>query len=325
MRLTSYLKELNLELYDFNLVERSHSSIIKEQNISIFEKGYAIDSSIYLGENFCIINTRRENDHILTELVNINGPYVRITHLLKGQLVITQKNNIKKSIHSGKLSIGFGNSINNEVITPAGKTVESVLIFITYSRFCELMHKEKDWSFDNEILRKITFENQEEKPIVQSFNITIPLQNIFDAILESCKYADSNYLSLKLRELLFILTLQVNTNQKNTNPAIQNQNYDKIANAKKFIDEHYTETPTIKFLSRHVLLNENQLKKDFKNIYKKTIRSYIIDLKMKKALELIDEHTIKEIADYVGYQSASHFITTFKKVYHCLPSAMKNK
>lgn len=101
----------------------------------------------------------------------------------------------------------------------------------------------------------------------------------------------------------------------------QKDNVEKVRAAKEHLIKELHTSPTIKELARQVALNEYNLKTGFKEIYGKTIHSYLKDYKMSKARELIQqkEYQIAEIADQLGYSNVSHFIDAFKKKYGLTP------
>lgn len=101
----------------------------------------------------------------------------------------------------------------------------------------------------------------------------------------------------------------------------QKENVEKVRAAKDYLIKDLQESPTIKSLAKEVALNEYNLKTGFKEIYGKTIHSYLKEYKMAKARELIlkKEYQIAEIADQLGYTNVSHFIDAFKKKYGITP------
>ena len=101
----------------------------------------------------------------------------------------------------------------------------------------------------------------------------------------------------------------------------QKENVTKVRDAKEFLIKDLHNAPTIRELAKEVALNEHNLKTGFKEIYGKTIHSYLKDYKMSKAQELIMKRKfqIAEIADQLGYTNVSHFIDAFKKKYGVTP------
>lgn len=90
---------------------------------------------------------------------------------------------------------------------------------------------------------------------------------------------------------------------------------EKIAEARRILEETFDHPLTIKELSRKVAMNECYLKKGFKTLTGKTINEYQQDLRISKAKELLqlNGQTVSEVASTLGYSSISHFSTAFKK------------
>ena len=99
------------------------------------------------------------------------------------------------------------------------------------------------------------------------------------------------------------------------------ENVRKIKLAKDIILERMTEPPTIDQLSSEIGLGVKKLKDGFKQIYGNTIYSYLLDHKMEEARRMLEskKHNINEVGHSLGYSTASHFITAFKKKYGTTP------
>lgn len=321
MLLHSRFEELDKIFYDIDLQHFQNSNEMKTKEVHILSDSYAIKSQIYYGKHFCLINTKRDNKKQLTEYVNIQGPYVKVAYLLNGHITIFRKSAKKLSLAYGKLEIGYGKKVKNKVIVPAHKKTESILIYISLPYLVELLKKE-DWRMENDFYNEL-LNRKEDKHSLGSFMVDHHIHHLLKGIFKYYHRGkhNSHYLELKIRELFLILQ----QHRKEIASETPSLHIEKIKEAKKYIDLHYKSTPTVKFLAREILLNEMQLKKDFKKIYGITIRSYIIELKMKKAVDLLKKYPVNEIPTLLGYQSISHFITTFKKFHGCTPSSMVKK
>ena len=99
------------------------------------------------------------------------------------------------------------------------------------------------------------------------------------------------------------------------------ENVRKIRKAKEIILNQMTEPPTLQELSAEIGLNIKKLKEGFKKIYGNTIYSYLLDYKMEEARRMLEskKSNINEIGHNLGYSTASHFITAFKKKYGTTP------
>jgi AraC-like DNA-binding protein len=132
------------------------------------------------------------------------------------------------------------------------------------------------------------------------------------------------YIETKVRELLIhqleaIITLPVQKDQ------IDEDDYNKLQQAKLILDEDYVHAPTLAELSRLISLNEFKLKKGFKACFGTTVKSYIIKLRMERAKELFQNKasTVSEVAYKCGYKDVSHFSAAFKNFYGFSPQKFK--
>jgi AraC-like DNA-binding protein len=91
---------------------------------------------------------------------------------------------------------------------------------------------------------------------------------------------------------------------------------DKILEAQKIILDKIDAPITIRDLSRMVGMNECYLKKGFKALFGKTIHEYRQHQRIEKARILLQQKnmTVNEVAFLLGFGSASHFSTAFKKI-----------
>ncbi|RYE51537.1 MAG: AraC family transcriptional regulator [Sphingobacteriales bacterium] len=73
-------------------------------------------------------------------------------------------------------------------------------------------------------------------------------------------------------------------------------------------------------------MNRTKLQQGFKNLYNKTIYTFLLDLKMAEAKTLLTKEntlSLKEIAALVGYKHVNHFSAAFKKKYEMSPAYFK--
>ncbi|MFT4063025.1 MAG: AraC family transcriptional regulator [Edaphocola sp.] len=91
---------------------------------------------------------------------------------------------------------------------------------------------------------------------------------------------------------------------------------DKVLDAERAIMASLDQPHTIKELSRQVGMNECYLKKGFKAMFGKTIHEYQQwqRIECSKEMLLQGKYSVNEVAFRMGFGSASHFSTTFKKV-----------
>ncbi|MBU2898680.1 helix-turn-helix transcriptional regulator [Vibrio hepatarius] len=88
------------------------------------------------------------------------------------------------------------------------------------------------------------------------------------------------------------------------------------------LDQEYSLPPTISQLAHRVGTNETSLKQLFRKELNTTVHQYIVQQRMSKAIELLNESppSVSFVAQEVGYANHGHFSATFKKALGCLPS-----
>lgn len=95
----------------------------------------------------------------------------------------------------------------------------------------------------------------------------------------------------------------------------------------KYLEWNYQYDITVNELAAHkYFVNPSYLSRLFKAETGKTFSKYLIELRMKKAAELLKESGLKisDVAVCVGYNDVSYFIQTFKKHYTVTPEQFKN-
>lgn len=95
----------------------------------------------------------------------------------------------------------------------------------------------------------------------------------------------------------------------------------KIKRAKQIVISKMAEPPTLQGLADEIGLPVNKLKEGFKQIYGDSVFSFLFDYKMEVARQLLatGNHNVNEVGLKVGYSTASHFISAFKKKFGTTP------
>jgi AraC-like DNA-binding protein len=102
---------------------------------------------------------------------------------------------------------------------------------------------------------------------------------------------------------------------------LKRSDLDALTDIKCYLEEHYPLFITIKNLSHRAGVNSIKLQNGFKQLFERPVYSYLTDIRMRKAAELLSntEMSIKEISAVTGYRSSSKFIPMFKKYYGLTP------
>ena len=95
----------------------------------------------------------------------------------------------------------------------------------------------------------------------------------------------------------------------------------RIKQAKEIIVQQMTEPPTLQELADQVGINMKKLKEGFKQVYGDTVYGFLFEYKMDVAKKMLDtgSFNVNEVGSKVGYSTASHFISAFKKKYGTTP------
>ncbi len=98
-----------------------------------------------------------------------------------------------------------------------------------------------------------------------------------------------------------------------------------IINIKKYIDENYR-TATLENAANEVHLNACYLSQIFKQKSGCNFSDYLIEVKMKKAAELLKDIYLKtyDVSELVGYTNAKNFSRTFKNYFGVSPREYRN-
>lgn len=105
-------------------------------------------------------------------------------------------------------------------------------------------------------------------------------------------------------------------------PFLENEdNVDKIKLAKQIIISKMAEPPSLQELADEIGLSLAKLKEGFKHIYGESVFNFLLDYKLEFARKqlLSKKYNVSEISLQVGYSTASHFISAFKKKYGTTP------
>ncbi|NVM56482.1 MAG: helix-turn-helix transcriptional regulator, partial [Candidatus Helarchaeota archaeon] len=150
--------------------------------------------------------------------------------------------------------------------------------------------------------------------------INIPLNEMLDIkqLFEKIEAAKS------VRNLQKVLPQVINDLREAVNRVINNSN--EIAlKAKCIIDLNYRQNLSLQDVAGQLHICKDHLNRKFKKQYGYTINSYIINVRLKNALELLTFSNLsaKQVCYQVGFQTYRNFIYHFKKRHKILPKEIK--
>lgn len=319
MKINSVLVENNFVLFSENLNKYAKKSVvskeIKKENKGIF----TAKTHLKLSRNFAIINTAFQLEKPFTDIFSISGEYVMISCVFKGESQLNTHQG--KIMELGQTFLSYQNTSSEHIKMPASQT-RYICIILKADYYLKLL-KNENWGNNDFFFKQVT--TQKYIPLgTKHVPLAFELQQIINTTI-NCKWESAlqlDYLELKLKEILLLFHYQFQITSKKNKHKLSTQTIEKLKKAQAFLMANYKNPPTIKMLSRIILLNEVELKRGFKALFGSTIRTYIIELRMRKAAELIKDHTVNDIAGILGYKSVPHFINTFKKHYGVTPKQL---
>ena len=109
------------------------------------------------------------------------------------------------------------------------------------------------------------------------------------------------------------------------NSELYNNDNGTVDNAIQFINEHYSDDITRDDIAQRVYMSKSHLDKIFKIKTGKTMKDYLVEVRMKKAFEFLKNGMpVSQIYIKVGYKDKRHFLRMFKEYTGKTPSEVKN-
>ncbi|OMP32142.1 helix-turn-helix transcriptional regulator [Mangrovimonas sp. DI 80] len=296
------------------------SSFDAEKNIAIGSLNTAIDSfnEVEIEKDFYVLTYQNETDKVVTLEREIDSSFIQFHFCLKGIC--------KFIFNNGRyaLNIEDENSLllyNPQQDLPLHMDCQPqswlVSVIISIKKFHGLFSQEADY---------ITFlsEDNKDKKYYDDGKITPSMAIVLTQLINfNLNNSIKNlYFKGKAYELLSLyFNRSEDANVEQCPFLVDESNVIKIRKAKDIIISRMTEPPTLQELSEEIQLSLKKLKEGFKEIYGDSVYSFLFDYKMEVARKLLESgnHNVNEVGLRVGYSTASHFISAFKKKYGTTP------
>ena len=192
-----------------------------------------------------------------------------------------------------------------------------ITLLITIKKFHQLFSQDSEQiSFlsKENINQKFYNEKKTEKSIAFSLN------QIYNYSLK--QFTNKLFLKSKVYEIFSLMFMKNDENSNEQCPYIlSDDQIKKIKKTKEIIITQFDNPPSLFELSQEVKLSLRKLKEGFKQVYGKPVFKYLLDYKMDIAKKMLKDgsYNVNEISLELGYSTASHFISAFKKKYDITP------
>ncbi|MFO7448228.1 MAG: AraC family transcriptional regulator [Ignavibacteriaceae bacterium] len=283
---------------------------------------------------------------------SFNEIYIEGAHIFYGDFFIHRTRVIEAEVLSPIVQMYFLLSGNNVVTYPGNKVMSQIKynennIFLrSYSKGKYHLEGNKLQNFGIQLsekffsrlingncaqLDKIAEGVEKGKEYVQLSERHLLITPQMKAVIHDIKnnprtgFMKRLYVESKIIELFMLQVELAGNSNYNKKTNFKKEDIDRLFEAKIFIENNILSEFTLLELCRKIGLNDFKLKKGFKELFGKTVFSYLNELKMDYAKQLLldREKTIAEISVILGYSQPHHFSAAFKKRFGYSPVILK--
>ncbi|AXB58283.1 AraC family transcriptional regulator [Flavobacterium fluviale] len=299
-------------------------SILTEENINIENKGLEkITSRHLITEGLVLIDTQMYYSSSKTVVFEIDEESV-IMNFIYNSNVETHIDELESEKYSKENThnIFYTHNFNATFTIPAFTPTNYLSIVLSKDFYYNIINE--DWQLHEKFSKNIL--NKQSSYLTSKY---LPFTPAIQWVIHEIKNCTRKgtlkriYIESKIKELL-IYQLEAIFLNPLSKKEVDHEDYSKLLEAKKILENDYKNTPTLPELSRLISLNEFKLKKGFKACFGTTVKSYIIKLRMEHAKELFQSKaTVSDVAYQCGYKDVSHFSAAFKSYYGFSPQKFK--
>ncbi|GAA3620453.1 helix-turn-helix domain-containing protein [Flavivirga jejuensis] len=271
-------------------------------------------------------------DSTITPPVNIDidypFPFIKVHFELQGSMFYASEHHEEDVVFvdSGRYNFFYLPKVKGTITLKKSK-VRSLEIVVTEqflrdtfkSNFNKISNR-----FGRALQENVFFVMFKKSPFIPSYLLVIA-NDIIKCSFE--KEIKEVYIESKIKEVFSYIFTQLNQLQEPVDElfSISVNDRQMIVDVEKILVENLAEYLTIDKLAKMSGVNKSKLKKNFKIVTGKTIFTYLTDLRMKKASDLLlqNDMSISEVAYAVGYKYPKHFTVAFKRKFNYLPSELK--
>lgn len=298
---------------------------LTEENINIKNSDYeSIKSHHLITEGMVLLDTRMCFSTDQTIVFEIDEENV-VMNFICCNNIETQIDQLDSEKYSKENThnIFYTTNFKAKFKIPAFEPINYFSIILSRDSYCQIINE--DWELHekfskNILLKKSSYLTSKYLPFTPAIQWVIhEIKNCNRQGTLKKMYIETKVKELLVHQLEALINLPIQKDQ------IDEDDYNKLQEAKKILDKDYVHAPTLAELSRLISLNEFKLKKGFKACFGTTVKSYIIKLRMEHAKELFQNKasTVSEVAYKCGYKDVSHFSAAFKNFYGFSPQKFK--
>ena len=273
---------------------------------------------VLIEDGFFVLKIQNDTSEIQRVAREIDSSFIQFHFCLKGsaKFVFNQGNYALEVSEENSLLL-----YNPQLDLPLNLELHPnswlVSVVMTIRKFHSLFSREADY------IPFLSTENKDKKYYAQegvSPAIAVVLSQIMNYNLHPS--VKELYIKGKAYELISLyFNRGEGTDVEQCPFLVDEDNVRRIRKAKEIMIARMAEPPTLAELSEEIGLSLKKLKEGFKQIYGDSVFSFLFDYKMEYARKMLEtgRHNVNEVGLKVGYSTASHFISAFKKKYGTTP------
>lgn len=275
--------------------------------------------------NFIVLIEQSNAEKTIVQKCEIDGDAVGFAFYSSGnvELEIKYQHETKIVTNTSGIAISFFGNNKVEFSHKIGpnKPLQSISVFSKLKNLHILPQGEQE--LFNEFLPELMSPQADfvEGP---KFYMSPDMQNTVHKIMTTQYKGNTRQMFLKsqINELLSHFFAFLASGEKEN---LTNEDRDKLFLAKEIMENNISNPPTLTELSKLIGLNNNKLKKNFKELFGISVFKYLQEERLNKAYELltIGNDSVQGVAWCVGYDSLSSFSNAFQNKFGVRPTEIK--
>ncbi len=220
------------------------------------------------------------------------------------------------------------NSSKNCYFKLPGNSPLTIFVILIDKKIFESKIKEVDITLDPH-LTKLFEELKKQKFVYNQSKFSISTSKLIEDYKNNSftGFMKHVYQEAKINEIIVNFFKQYIDDKQTDKKILRKYTLNQINDAAKIINEELDNLPNIKDIASKVGLSQNLLQNGFRYQFDCSVHDYILNLKLKRALLLLEESelSISEITFEVGINSKSYFSKIFREKYGLSPREYKKQ
>ncbi|NLU38479.1 MAG: helix-turn-helix transcriptional regulator [Bacteroidales bacterium] len=288
----------------------------EKEELKVNVPGFSSSAMLIFMKGVLIMYAKHHSEASQTIRSRQDGNIAIMSFQLNGNFNVTEKNYEPYRIFQNDLHNTFYTN-KRELVFEAPPIFENFRVVMSPAFFDQLLAKYHGrFSLYADMIKKGDYFNLYEMPLPISPRMKIIIRdilfhNVSDNLLSKVFY-DTKITELFGCQLEQILSLKNDKRKIELSPTERK----KIQEAQTLLLQNLSDYPSISTISRSVAINENKLKRGFKEVFGTSIYNYLLTIRISKAIELLENPglNIDDIASQLGYTDSAHFSRAFRRI-----------